>query len=119
MSEESSPEPEEKDSPNYGRKNSYLWLLWIGIGLAPIPFGLLIGPLNIFNAFQGRVAPLGRFFGIVTVVCAVICGIGQAGGFRTGNASHILVGIIFGGLFMAVFDLGVILCAGCCSGFSH
>jgi hypothetical protein len=43
--------------PQDPKPASDLWLVWMLLGIVPIPIGLLIGPINIFNSIQARINP--------------------------------------------------------------
>jgi hypothetical protein len=90
--------------------NGYLG--WFLLEIVPIPIGLLIGSMNIFDpsrASKGHFA----FFLSFTLLCTVTGGIGQCGGFKTRHWKHIISGVLLG-IPIAVFDLCVIFFAGCC-----
>jgi hypothetical protein len=95
-----------------------LWLIWIFVGLAPIPVGLLMGPENIFTSAQNKNNSLWLLYAVIAIVCSVACGIGQAGGFVTKKPSQIVGGIL-AGIFIASFNCFVVFFAGCCSSFKN
>jgi hypothetical protein len=107
--------PHAHGEPNLPRKPAGKgWLIWIFIGLAPIPIGLLIGPAKIFNASENQNNPLWLSYVALTGICSLLCGIGQAGGFRSRKASDFLWGSMIG-VIIGTLNFGVVFFAGCCS----
>ncbi|NOS70919.1 MAG: hypothetical protein HOP33_13435 [Verrucomicrobia bacterium] len=118
MSEEQNQSEEPKNSEKPTSRSGEIWL-WFLLGIAPIPIGLMIGSDHLFDSFQsgGRRASF-MSFAIFTVLLSVTAGIGEAGGFKTKRLKAIAIGV-FGGIWIAGFDLFVVVFAGCCSAFSH
>jgi len=104
---------ESKNEENQTSKASESWR-WFLIGIVPIPIGLLIGSAELFDSLQsGRRASF-ISFAIFTILLSVAAGIGQAGGFTTKRLKSIAVGV-FGGIWVATFDMLVVVFIGCCS----
>lgn len=95
------------------------WLLWFLLGLAPLPIGLLIGPIQFFNAIQNsQNKSLLVTYTAITGVFTFASGIGQTGGFKTRKVTDIAGGIMLG-LGLGGLNLLVVFFAGCCSAFSR
>ncbi len=101
--------------PDPRKRNYFLWLL---VGLIPIPVGLLMGPTRIFDSATSHEKSLFVFFGLITVIFSVLCGIGLRDAFVTRKLSDILAGIL-AGLGIGAVCVFVVFFAGCCSAFSH
>ena len=104
------------------RPSGGVWLIWMFLGIVPIPIGLLIGPINIFNSGQGPNKSLFLHYGIMTAVLSLVSGIGLCGGFRRREMGRIIVGMV-GGIILGFAITGINLFAvffvGCASAFSH
>jgi hypothetical protein len=106
------PQPENSQSSGSVR------LAWLLLGIVPIPIGLLIGPVNIFNSIQGSNKSSFEGYAVITAILGLASGIGVAGGFRSRKIVNI-VGGIFTGLLMAGFSVFVVFFVGCSVAFSH
>jgi hypothetical protein len=106
------------ESIDLPEKPSKGWLIWLLIGLAPIPIGLLIGPLKIFDSFQSGHRLFAVTYIVIAAVCGMLCGIGQADGFKTKKISRVLTGCL-AGILIGIFDFGIVFFAGCCCAVGH
>lgn len=97
-------------------KNGYLG--WFLLEIAPIPLGLLIGSMRVFDSIQNGSKGLFVFFVILTLLCSVVGAFGQFGGFKKRSARNIALGI-FAGICIAVFDVFVVFFVGCCSAIGN
>lgn len=108
--------------PESPKPESAIGLLWLLLGIVPIPVGLLIGPINIFNSAQGPNKSLFVRYAVATGILSLICGIGLCGGFRSRRMANIVVGVA-GGIVLGAAITGLNLLAvffmGCASAFSH
>lgn len=108
---ENETEPLEKPpSPNGGK------IIFLLLALVPIPIGLLLDPVHIFDAVQGSKSN-GSFiaFNIVTLICCGIGGIGMCGGFKKGGWKGRLGGVVIGLILWAVEGYCIAF-IGCCKG---
>ena len=105
--------PQQSSAPENGG-----YLGWFLLEIAPIPIGLLIGGMRIFDSAQNGSKALFVAFGVLTLLCSVVGGVGQFGGFKKKSFRHIALGII-AGLGIAVFDVFVVLFIGCCSSIGN
>ena len=104
---------ESKNEENQTSKAGEAWC-WFLLGIAPIPIGLLIGSAELFDSLQsGRRASF-ISFAIFTILLSVVAGIGEAGGFKTRRFKPIVIGV-FGGIWIATFDVLVVIVIGCSS----
>ena len=115
--DQGNPSQPEKPKPASG-----LWQLWLLLGIVPVPIGLLIGPINVFNSVQGPNRSLLVRYTVVTAILSLICGIGLCAGFRSrkmeNQAVRILAGVLVG-FAIAGINLFVVFFVGCASAFSH
>lgn len=90
------------------------------LALAPIPLGLLLDPLQLFNiAIGGETkypAPL-IVFQVFTMLCCITGGIGMCGGFQKDKLGARIGGVAIG-LVLWLLDAGIVLFIGCCIGLS-
>jgi hypothetical protein len=93
-------------------------MLWLFLGILPIPIGLMIGPTKIFNSFHGGNNGICAVYAGVVVACSLVCGIGQSGGFKSRKAADIGLGIVIG-IFIGMVDFFVVFFVGCCGGFGN
>ena len=115
---ENEPMPTEKPPSPGGGKIKVLFLL---LALAPMPIGLLLDPLRLFNVAQGNKSidsSLLVTFNVLTLLCSIIGAIGICGGFKKGKWIARVVGVAIGLVLWAV-EVFSILFIGCCQGFSQ
>jgi hypothetical protein len=108
--------------PEDSRPVGNLWLVWMLLGIVPIPIGLIIGPINIFDSIQGSNKSLFECYAVVTAILSLICGIGQCGGLRNREMANKVVAIVAGvlvGFALTGINLFVVFFVGCASAFSH
>lgn len=91
---------------------------WLLLQIAPIPIGLLIGSIHIFDSIVNGTKGLFVFFVILTLACSVVGAIGQFGGFRKASLGRFAAGI-FTGMWVAAFDITVVFFSGCCYAIGH
>jgi len=111
-----SEEPKKEENPTSQAGEAWLWFL---LGIAPIPVGLLIGSVNLFDSFQsGDRRAAFMSFAILTTLFGLASGIGSSGGFKTRRFKAIAIGVFFG-IWITLFDMLVVVFIGCCSGLSQ
>lgn len=106
------PEPQDSASKIGG------YLGWLLLEITPIPIGLLIGSIHIFDSIVNGTKGLFVFFVILTLACSVVGAIGQFGGFKKASLGRFAAGI-FAGMWVAAFDITVIFFTGCSSAIGH
>ena len=108
-----------RDSPpGNGWKLGFLIL-----ALSPTPVAMLTGTagvcVQVYNSFQnGQPLSIGAIaFGVFTLVCCLLGGIGLCGGFDVRRLGPVAGGILIG-LTLALVDFFVAVFIGCCMGLS-
>lgn len=98
-----------------------LWLVWMLLGILPVPIGLLIGPIKLFNSAQGSNHSLFVRYAVLTAVFSVIGGIGLCGGFTSREIGNRVVGVLGGiilGFAITGINLSAVFFVGCAAGLS-
>jgi len=94
------------------------------LALAPIPFGLLLGPVRLADASFASLSqsghPKGLFiaYDVFTLICCVAGGIGMCGGFKKGAWKGRMGGVMIG-VILWVVEASIVLFVGCCKGLSE
>lgn len=86
-----------------------LWLVWMFLGIVPIPIGLLIGPIQLFNSAQTSNNSLFVRYAVLTAVLSVIGGIGLCRGLTSRKTGSTSVVVVLGGIILGFAITGVIL----------